>query len=155
MKRAYSSMLGVTLLEIMLVLAIAAMIIVMSVRYYQSANASQQANIVLSQIQSITAAADGLAQASGSYSVAGVSSGTLLPVLPSVNGLTTPWGEKITITGASTTTYDVSIPNATAAVCVNLISKLMPDKHYSSLDPSTPAGCSGTKSISYTYISNP
>ncbi len=41
------SVLGVTLLEIMLVLAIAAMVVVMSIRYYQAARASQQANDVL------------------------------------------------------------------------------------------------------------
>ena len=80
MKRFAKSMLGVTLLEIMLVLAIAAMIIVMSVRYYQSASASQQVNAVLQQIQGITAAADGLAQATGSYSAANVSSTTLAPL---------------------------------------------------------------------------
>ena len=51
---------GVTLLEVMLVLAIAAMIIVMSVRYYQSTNAANQANTVVQQITSIVAAADSL-----------------------------------------------------------------------------------------------
>lgn len=63
---------GVTLLEIMLVLAIAAMIIVMSVRYYQSASSSQQATAAFAQVQAITAAADTLAQMSGDYTKAAV-----------------------------------------------------------------------------------
>jgi type II secretory pathway component PulJ len=49
MKKQARSILGVTLLEIMLVLAVAAMIIIMSVRYYESANSSQQANATLQQ----------------------------------------------------------------------------------------------------------
>ena len=81
MKRSLSSILGVTLLEIMLVLAIAAMIIVMSIRYYQSANASSQANALMQQIQAITAAADNIAQgAGGVYST--ISTTTLMPLFP-------------------------------------------------------------------------
>ena len=58
---------GVTLLEIMLVLAIAAMIIVMSVRYYQSTTNAQQANAFVAQMQAIAAAMDQLAESTHSY----------------------------------------------------------------------------------------
>ena len=51
MKRTIKSIYGATLLEIMLVLAIAAMIIVMSVRYYQSAQMSSQANAFVAQVR--------------------------------------------------------------------------------------------------------
>src|SRR5438128_3196775 len=100
MKKFKSSVLGVTLLEIMLVLAIAAMIIVMSIRYYQSAGSSNQANAVLQQIQAITAMADNLAQTNGSYS--SVSNGTLDPLLPG-NSFTAPSSGKMTITGGTAT----------------------------------------------------
>ena len=58
---------GVTLLEIMLVLAIAVMIIVISVRYYQAASASQQANTFLAQLYAIQTVADQLAASTSSY----------------------------------------------------------------------------------------
>ena len=44
---------GATLLEVMLVLAVAAMVIVMSIRYYKNAQNSQNVNAILAQIQAI------------------------------------------------------------------------------------------------------
>lgn len=153
MKRFAKSMHGVTLLEIMLVLAIAAMIIVMSVRYYQSATSSQQANSILQQIQAITAAADGLAQASGSYTSASVSNSSLSPLLPA-NGLVSPWGGAINVTGATATSYNVNIAGVPAGVCPLLVSKLAANNHYSDMSPATAAGCPSA-TVSYTYRSNP
>lgn len=158
MKSFAKSMLGVTLLEIMLVLAVAAMIIVMSVRYYQSATASQQANAVMQQIQAITAAADGLSQATGSYLAAGVSATSLAPLLPGgANALLTPWGTTITIGTATASTYLVTIPGTPSGVCPLVVSKLATNNHYAGLAPATAAGCSATAatSISYTYTANP
>lgn len=151
MRRFSKSMLGVTLLEIMLVLAIAAMIIVMSVRYYQSATSSQQSNAVLQQVQALTAAADGLSQSSGSY--AGVTSAAVGPLLPA-NGLQTPWGTTITIT-PSTSSYTVNIPGVPTGVCPLLVSKLGANAHYSALSPATAGACSGVGTVSYTYLANP
>jgi len=62
----------------------------MSIRYYQTATASEQVNTVMEQLQAITAAADNLAQASGSYASANISNGTLLTVLPAT-ALSLPW----------------------------------------------------------------
>lgn len=158
MKRFAKSMLGVTLLEIMLVLAIAAMIIVMSVRYYQSASASQQANAVLQQIQGITAAADGLAQATGSYSAANVSSTTLAPLVPggSVSGFITPWGTTIAISSVGASSYNVSLGLTPSGVCPLIVSKLVTNNHYQ-MTPSTAAGCSSSAAttVSYIYTANP
>lgn len=158
MKRFAKSMLGVTLLEIMLVLAIAAMIIVMSVRYYQSASASQQANAVLQQIQGITAAADGLAQATGSYSAASVSSATLAPLVPggSASGFITPWGTTIAISGVGASSYQVDLGNTPSGVCPLLVSKLVTNNHYQ-MTPSSAAGCSASAAtaVRYTYVANP
>lgn len=157
MKRFAKSVLGVTLLEIMLVLAIAAMIIVMSVRYYQSASASQQANAILQQLQAITAAADGLAQSSGSYSTAGVSASTLTPLLPNgSNAFITPWGTTISVSGATGNTYDVTIPGTPTGVCPLLVSKLASNNHFASLNPATASAC-GTAAVDvkYTYTANP
>lgn len=149
MKRFAKSMLGVTLLEIMLVLAIAAMIIVMSVRYYQSANASQQATQVLNTITAILASADALSQGTGTYS--GVTSATITPLLSNVGGLKTPWGSTMTITGA-TNTFSVQIPNTPSAVCGLIAGRLQGDPHYTTVSP-CPA--TGTSSLGYTYQENP
>lgn len=161
MKKFARKMLGVTLLEIMLVLAIAAMIIVMSVRYYQSASSSQQANAVLQQIQAITAAADSLAQASGSYQEANISNTTLKPLLPNSANTTgdtilSPWGTDITVGSAQASTYQVTIPQTPSGVCPLVISKLATNNHYQSLSPATAAACgSSAADISYTYTANP
>lgn len=149
MKNFAKSMRGVTLLEIMLVLAIAAMIIVMSVRYYQSANTSQQANNVLSQIQSISAAADSLAQATGSYTGGNVSDTTIAPLLPA-NGLTTPWGTSVTVSATEANTYTVSIPGMPAGVCGIVSSQLKANAHFSV----TSTCGTGATPFSYTYTSN-
>lgn len=159
MKRFSKSMLGVTLLEVMLVLAIAAMIIVMSVRYYQSASSSQQANAVLEQIQGIVSAADSLAQAKGSYTASVISNSQLQPLLPA-GGLTTPWGEDITIGGVQPTTYTIDIQNVPSGVCPLLYSKLATNNHFSSsttptvfkVSDCTPDAATPTV---ITYISNP
>jgi type II secretory pathway pseudopilin PulG len=150
MKKFASMFLGVTLLEIMLVLAVAAMIIVMSVRYYQSANASQQATNVFQQLQAIAASADGLSQGSGSYS--SVSSATIGPLMANVGGLNTPWGGTITISGATQTGYNITVVNTPAAVCGLLQGRLQGDAHISI---TTPCSGSGNTSLAYTYIANP
>ncbi|HVE44852.1 MAG TPA: hypothetical protein VNC84_06940 [Gammaproteobacteria bacterium] len=156
MKRVIRKTQGVTLLETMLVLAIAAMIIVMSVRYYQSASAGQQTASVLQQIQAITAAADGLAQPSGSYS--GINAGTIASLLPggSTVGLKTPWGSTITIGGTSPTGYTVTIPETPPQVCPQLEAKLsgtgIQGNHFTKISP-----CKGdTKTdFAYTYVASP
>src|SRR5436190_1948102 len=90
---------GVTLLEIMLVLAIAAMIIIMSVRYYQATSQSQQLTSILQTVQAITAAADTLTQGAGTYS--SLSTSTLINMVP--NGLMTPWDQPITVVQGTAT----------------------------------------------------
>ncbi|HLB42908.1 MAG TPA: type II secretion system protein [Gammaproteobacteria bacterium] len=130
MIRRFGSMIGVTLLEILLVLAIAAMIIVMSVRYYQGASASAQVNAFLQQLQGIAAAADSLAIGSGSYS--GTTQSNIVTFLggsTAVFGL--PWGGSISVSaGASTYTLTIS-PRPSAAVCAQIISKIQQNSRYS------------------------
>ena len=151
MKRFNKSMLGVTLLEIMLVLAIAAMVIVMSIRYYQAANASQQANSTLEMIQAITAAADGLAQGTNSYS--SVSTSSVTKLMP--NGImTAPWGGAITISSPSSTGYTVGIVNMPAQVCDQLSSRLKASNNYTAITP-TDCGTSTVATFSYTYTNSP
>jgi len=152
MKR-YRSILGVTLLEIMLVLAVAALIITLSVRYYQSATASQQANTLMTMIQGITASADNLAVTSGSYATAGVNTTSIQTLMPN-QSLQTPWNTGITIAGGTATTYTVTIPSVPFNVCPLIITKLngSTDKHYTSSSTCSPTAAT---SITYTYNSAP
>lgn len=134
-------MLGATLLEIMLVLSIIALIILMSIRYYQATSNASQTEQVMELIQALTAAADNLAMgASGGYSNATTSNITSL----SGSGvLISPWGGAVTISGQTTTAYSVTIPHAPAAVCTNVTNKLKVNTKYTGLT------CGGN--ISYTY----
>lgn len=114
MKRTYKSMIGVTLLEIMLVLAIAALVIVMSIRFYQSASASNKVNAAVNQIQGIMAAVENYANANGgSYTF---TNATLAPYLPgggSSGTLTNPWGVPVTVSGtAGSATYTIVYASA-------------------------------------------
>jgi type II secretory pathway pseudopilin PulG len=122
-----SSILGVTLLEIMLVLAIAAMVIVMSVRYYQSASTSSQSNAGIEMIQAITAAADSLAQASGSYNSASASQ---ITSIAGAHALALPWGGTATI-APTTTNYVVNLGTVPTATCTQITLKLKTNTHYS------------------------
>ncbi len=146
----FTKMLGVTLLEIMLVLAIAAMVIVMSVRYYQTASAGQQANSMLQMIQAIASSADGLAQGTGSYS-GQVNSAAIAPLMPS-RSLTTPWGGTVTFGTADASTYTVTFTAVPAAVCAQVKSRLKGNPKYTaaSVDAIT-CPTDGTPLAAFTY----
>lgn len=131
---------GVTLLEIMLVLAIAAMVIVMSIRYYQSATLSQQVNQTMSQIQAIAAAADNLAIGSGSYVAATQDAITAVVGAANMKSVT---GADITVSGQGPTQYNVSIPVNTA-ICTSVSAKLAANKKI------TTVGTCGVN-VTYTY----
>jgi type II secretory pathway pseudopilin PulG len=112
-----SKMIGVTLLEVMLVLAIAAMIIVLSIRYYQSAQTSQQVNAAMNQVQAIIAAADGIALGTGSYT--GVTLATVAgAITPGATTMNSPNGAAITMTTGTATTYTVTMNLGTACEAV-------------------------------------
>jgi type II secretory pathway pseudopilin PulG len=129
--------LGVTLLEIMLVLAIAAMIIVMSVRYFQTSSTANQANAFITTMNGITAAADTISQASGTY--ASTTSASLKGIAG--NGIFyLPWGGSATIT-SSTNSYVVTTPNMPDAVCKMVQSRMQNNAHY----------ILGANCASYTY----
>lgn len=122
------SMLGVTLLEIMLVLAIAGMIIVMSIRYYQSASSSGQVNSAAQQVQAVTAAEESILQTGGAY-VASTDS-QFLSLLPK-KGLVLPWGSSLKVE-ATTTTFTVTLPSTPSNVCASLKAKVLVNNRFTS-----------------------
>lgn len=143
MKRSLKTIAGVTLLEIMLVLAIAAMVIVMSIRYYQSATYSQQTNQVMGQIEAITAAMDQLSQGAGSY--VGITP-TQLEAVVGVSNMTTAQNQLIGLTASTITTYTIQIPALPAAVCTSLLAKLSANYNITK-----PVCDTATGNLTYTY----
>ncbi|HTM63933.1 MAG TPA: type 4 pilus major pilin [Gammaproteobacteria bacterium] len=145
-----SKMVGVTLLEVMLVLAVAAMIIVMSVRYYQTATYNQQTNTALQTIQAITAAADSLAQGSGTYdSVTQANIANLMPSnMVSGGNINSPWGGTITVGAGSGQTYSVTFTNTPQNICTALSSRLQPNSKFTSVTSTCTAS---TQDFTYTY----
>lgn len=144
-----AKLLGVTLLEVMLVLAVAAMIIVMSIRYYQTANSNQQVNGLLQMAQGIAAAADGLAQKDGSYSNSTVTSTNIKALMPN-NSMGTPWGTTATFTSTGATGYTVTFPSTPQAVCIQASSRLSANPKFTNV--TAPGACatpSGTFSYDY------
>jgi len=143
--RSQRTMLGVTLLEIMLVLAVAALILVMSIKYYRTATASKQANDSLSMIQAIVSMADSVAMASGSYSTGGLTTTAVQAMLPN-NGVV-PWSTDQVTVAASAASYNVTLPAMPADVCPLVYSKLAGDPHYTPISPCT----SSAANFTYTY----
>lgn len=134
---------GVTLLEILLVLAIAAMIIVMSIRYYQNASQSQQANMAMEEIQAIAAAADNLAIGSGSYATQ-LSTATLTTIVGSAN-MITPTGAAVVISGIGVSSYNITMP-LSLPVCMSVATKISANSKIGNT-----ANCTATGVLTYTY----
>ena len=149
MKRNTKSMLGVTLLEVMLVLAIAAMIIVMSIRYYQSATTSQQANAGMEELQAIIAAADNLAVGTGNYS--SITTAQITAVV-GANNMVSPTGGAITVTGAATT-LTVNIPLSSGA-CATLVPRFTAGSTNNpnpKITTSTSCASTGSTTVAFVY----
>lgn len=138
---------GVTLLEIMLVLAIAAMIIMMSVRYYENASSSNEANEFLSQVQSITAAVENLAGGSGAYTTSASKTNVqnTLGQTADAGWLTAPWGGLMTYTATTTGFQLTSIPQPSSAVCTLITTKMSSSPKYSMASPCTSFTYDATK----------
>lgn len=142
MKRIVKTALGVTLLEVMLVLAVAAMVIVMSIRYYQSSTTGQQANAAMAQIQAIASAMDNIANG-GAGSYADITSSTLYAVVGSSN-MMSPTNQPVVYTQGDATSYAISIP-LNATVCESVLAKLASNSKIASS-----AECNGG-TLAYTY----
>lgn len=143
--QAKKTLLGVTLLEIMLVLAIAAMVVLMSIRYYQSASNNQKINAALGTATGVIAAGESYLSSVGSYT--GISDAALAPYLPDAKMPASPWGVAVSIAAINASSYNISIIVGVAA-CLPLQNLLT--KNNSKLTSSTscpaPTG-NGTTSL--------
>lgn len=116
MKRSFKTMLGVTLLEIMLVLAIAAMVIVMSIRYYQQASSNQRVASVVDMVTGIIAAGQVYLNGNGYFS--GIASTNITPYMPGNVMPKSPWGSgSLSVGSGGPSSYVISIPAIPAPDC--------------------------------------
>ena len=118
MKKLLKSTSGVTLLEVLLVLVIASLILVMSIRYYQTASQNAKVNAGMETLTGVMASVD-------SYLVAGnalaaMTATTLGPFMPNGAAPNNPWtGAPITVTGTAAN-YTVGFANVPTAACTAL-----------------------------------
>lgn len=106
---------GIGLLELMLSLAIIAILLVMATRYFTSARQSQQVASAVSLVNAITAAASNYAATEGNGSAPG-SMGALASFLPPESS-TDPWGGTVKVGGTSATAFTIALGNAPADAC--------------------------------------
>jgi Tfp pilus assembly protein PilE len=118
MKRLIKSIAGVTLLEIMLVLAIASMVIVMSIRYYQNASTNAKINVVVDHVTGVVAAAESYLASSGTFS--GSTATNLLPYLPGGSMPNSPWGGAMTYAAGGANMYTLVVPSISSSACTTL-----------------------------------
>lgn len=146
MKQSFKKMLGVTLLEIMLVLAIAALVIVMSIRFYQSASTSNKVNAGVSLVQGIVAAGENYLNATGSFSA--ISNTTLLPYLPGSAMPTSPWGGDVTVKSTGANSYTIAMPvTGPQSVCTQFNDLLKQNAKF------TPDNCAAAGKIEIGVVS--
>jgi len=129
------SVMGVTLLEIMLVLAVAAMVIVMSIKYYKSASEAQNVNALVEAVHGIIGAADTYAQSSGS-GYAGLTATNITNVAGS-NALNNPFGAPLTLGAATATTYTIGISGMPTTACAQFILKVQTNSKITIATPCT------------------
>ncbi len=139
MKKSPQSILGVTLLEIMLVLAIAAMVIVMSIHYYQSASNNQKIAAGMNTIMAVAAAGESYLATGPSTGLQSASNSTLSPYLGGTMP-TSPWGGAITVAGVSSTSYTITMTvSKDPVVCTQLIALISQNSKLNTPAPT----CSG------------
>jgi hypothetical protein len=96
-------------------------------------------------ISAITAAADNLSLGTaGGYS--NVTAANMSSVIGSAN-MNSPWGGTISFGSGNTTSYGVTIPKPTAAVCTAILIKLKANTKFTSVS------CTGGGNLTYTYNS--
>lgn len=119
MKSSYKTkMLGVTLLEIMLVLAIIGVVIAMSIRYFQSASSGQRIASGLNAVQGVVGAVENYRMGGGQMS----SIDSAKAYMPGGEWPASPWTGKI-VTVAGTSNYSITMDVASTA-CVDFKAKL-------------------------------
>lgn len=134
---------GVGLLELMLSLAIIAILLIMATRYYQSASQSQKVTQTASDIQALMAAAANYTASdpNATYSIDDLASAGLLPPKWGLATTSNAWGFGYGATNSSTSGGNiiVTVYSMPLSAC-NALNQMMKDGYAGG---QTDAGCSG------------
>jgi len=143
---------GASLVETMLVLAVAVMILMLSIRFYQSTVYANQSNYLNSQIQAVSATMESFTQGVGSY--ASISTSSAAAYINQIVKL--PWASaSFTIGTVSSTSYTVTISSVPAIVCNNTILKLMGAAHFGATPTCGSGASAGSTATTLTYSYGP
>lgn len=146
MKRSIRTVLGVTLLEIMLVLAIAGVVIAMSIRYYQQAATNQKVTAGMSAVMAVSSAVEQWILGGGNTGLK-----TDIPLdkyFPGSSVPKSPWtSDLLTAKGAdSGGKYDITITTTDQASCVLLIDQIKTQPNFQN---SSCVNGTGTVKVNY------
>lgn len=121
---------GITLLEVVLVLAIIGLILTLTVRYFNVASTSEQVNQAMTEIQTITKASYQWLQVQRQADFA---SGNPIDInklqqagLIDATQITDPWGGAITVEPGTSDSnlVHISLPNVSEKICKNLKTRM-------------------------------
>lgn len=121
---------GIGLLELMLALAVIAVVVMMSVRYYETARRAQNVNTAITQIRGIVQASTQWVATQYDYATGPTAPITLDKLiqgnyLPSQFKSTNPWNGSITVAPASDVTQvTITLTNVPVGVCNSLATKI-------------------------------
>jgi Tfp pilus assembly protein PilE len=129
-KYTNQKMKGLTLIEALLFLGIAAVVIVAAVAFYNNATSSNKLNNVKSQVQAISGGVQSLYASQSTYTSVSTSLVVNAGLAPqnTINGnaMVNPWGGAIDVTSpAPGRHFEIEIDNIPADACVNLLSSGM------------------------------
>lgn len=140
---------GIGLLELMLSLAIIAILLVMATRYFASARQGQEVASAISLIQAVSAASQSYFVANGN-AFTGLSASALKTqnYLPANTNLVNPWGGTVTVAGGDSsnpTAVTITLTNVPGAACTQLAGALK--SQAITLSTCVAVGSSGTFSV--------
>src|SRR5579871_4245828 len=125
MKKVLSKQCGITLLEVLLSLAIIAIILVTATRYFQSTHSSQQVNEAVKMLQSVVSASDNwywtyksYQTANGSININALADMNLVP--SDFASSSNPWGGTISVTPEGDDHVKIQLTQMDTNDCNNL-----------------------------------
>lgn len=115
---------GITLLELMLSLAIIAIILVMATRYYEIVHSTEQTNDASNMIQAIRAGSQRWLLSNQDFSNISITAMQNLNLLPQTFS-DNPWGSTMTVSPASgdTSKIQIEMKDMPLSACENLLSR--------------------------------
>jgi len=139
---------GIGLLELMLALAIIAVLIIMATRYYQSTSRNQKVAEAVTQVNALIAASSNWKIGRSAFTgitYAKLYAQGLLPKEMKTDTTATPWGTKISVASTAGNSFDMSFEGLDSADCEALAGRFT-----ESANITTTATCASGKVV-FTY----